>query len=260
MIKILDFCKAYYQRNKRNLLTGIALSGCVTNAFMWFDAGSKCNEIFKEKNDDLKYCDDKEGERAVMFETIKEVTPVVLPPLVMTIGTGAAILYSNKEAAKEIAVLSTAYAVTKKDLVDTRLKMKDIFGEKKSRNVMDQVTKDRFEQTQNAYPNVYDTHRGKVLCKDEYSGRFFYSNATEIQLAINKLSIKLPHEMWIELNYFYELLGLEQIKMGDQLGWNAEDTYNGEIPIRFTSLLTDHDEPCLVISFDISPKERKRDW
>ena len=54
-------------------------------------------------------------------------------------------------------------------------------------------------------------------------------------------------ELTVNLNDFYYQLGLSDTETGKILGW---DVANGPIRPRYTSTLSENDEPCLVIGFE----------
>ena len=86
----------------------------------------------------------------------------------------------------------------------------------------------------------------------------FYSTAEKIKQAIVKCSSDVQQDMWVSLNEFYDEINspqLEHIPMGDDLGWNVEDTCRGQLPITLTALLTDDGKPCLCIDYDISIRD-----
>lgn len=49
---------------------------------------------------------------------------------------------------------------------------------------------------------------------------------------------------------YYEI-GLDNIKLGDELGWNIDDGY---IDLSFSSQLASDGTPCLVIDYTIAPR------
>ena len=53
------------------------------------------------------------------------------------------------------------------------------------------------------------------------------------------------------LNDFYYEIGLDNIKLGDELGWNIDDGY---IDLSFSSQLASDGTPCLVIDYKIAPR------
>ena len=58
-------------------------------------------------------------------------------------------------------------------------------------------------------------------------------------------------EMYVSLNDFYYEVGLDNIKIGDELGWNID---NGYINLSFSSQLAGDGTPCLVIDYSIAPR------
>ena len=143
--------------------------------------------------------------------------------------------------------------------------MEEMLGEKKTRAIKDSIMKDKLYASEKKQDqkllgdgNVYVPDNGYVLCKDLYSGRMFYSTAEKIKQAIVKCSSDVQQDMWVSLNEFYDEINspqLEHIPMGDDLGWNVEDTCRGQLPITLTALLTDDGKPCLCIDYDISIRD-----
>ena len=57
--------------------------------------------------------------------------------------------------------------------------------------------------------------------------------------------------MYVSLNDFYSEIGLPEVSIGEDLGWNMDDGY---IEIDFSSQLSEDERPCLVLEFNISPR------
>lgn len=57
--------------------------------------------------------------------------------------------------------------------------------------------------------------------------------------------------MYVSLNDFYYKIGLDNTKIGDDLGWNIE---NGLIELHFSSQLAADGTPCLVMDYQVAPK------
>ena len=56
--------------------------------------------------------------------------------------------------------------------------------------------------------------------------------------------------MYVSLNEFYDELGLDHTKLGDDLGWNLDD---GLIELNFSSQLAENETPCLVVDYNVAP-------
>ena len=93
--------------------------------------------------------------------------------------------------------------------------------------------------------------RGNTLCYDVLSGRYFKTDIDKIRKAANELNRQMRDEMYISLNEFYYAIGLDGIKVGEDLGWNIDTGY---IELDFSSQLAKDDTPCLVIDYQVAPR------
>lgn len=260
--KVSNFGK----KNDSAILVGLSIVGLLATGYAAYKAGVKADKILEEKKKDLSLVDpeDKEAEKAVKKEIVKEMAPVLAPPVIMGAATVACILGSHKASQRKIAALSAAYTIAETSIKELNGKMRETLGEQKTRQIRDAVVKDKFEKSEQKKEVVtipaHPAGVGDVLCKDLYSGRTFWSNAQKIQQAINHISADIVQEMYVSLNDFYALLpGLEPVPMGEDLGWNVDDLYRGQLPITFTALLTEEQVPCLCVDFDISIRRDFRD-
>lgn len=259
-MEFLEKAKKQFLRNQTTWLDGIAIVGFWATAAMAFRAGPIVRDILVEKNQDMRDCDpdDKEAKRTVMWETVKETVPVMAPVILAGGASTACALWSNAISSRQIATLSAAYAAVASSSREWKKKLEEI-DKAKAQRVRELVSKDRNDE--NPPPEddslVEVTGRGNVLCYDEYSGRHFYSSAEAIGEAIVRLSYRIQSEMWVSLNDFYFELGIKPVKMGDDLGWNVDNTDRGRVPIYYTAVLTDDNRPCLSVQFDVEIRNRE---
>lgn len=267
--KVMDFLEKteiFTKRNSPAILAGLAIVGVLSTAYTAYKAGSKADKILEEYRKDMRDCrrDDKEAKRAVTTETVKKMVPVLAPPIIMGGATIACVVGSHSVSSRRIAALSAAYSLSESTVKNLNSKMEEMLGEKKARAVKDAIMKDKLNADSEKDKKILSDgqlvipNNGTVLCKDLYSGRLFYSNAEKIKQAIAKCSYDLISDMYISLNDFYESINspqLERIPMGEDIGWNIDDTINGQLPITLTALLTDDGKPCLCLDYDISVRD-----
>ena len=55
---------------------------------------------------------------------------------------------------------------------------------------------------------------------------------------------------YTSLNNFYYLIGLDETRVGETLGWNIA---NGRVELDLSSQLAKNDEPCVVLGFYKDP-------
>ncbi len=265
-MKMLETTEIFAKKKSPAILAGLAVIGVASTAYAAYKAGLKADKILKEYKADLKDCHpkDREAKNAVRGEMLKKMVPVMAPPVILGATTVSCIVGSQSISNRRIAALSAAYTLSESAVKNLEDKMEDALGEKKARSIRDAIVKDRLDRD---YPddqkelisnNCVIPGDGTVLCKDLYSGRFFYSNAESINQAIAKCSYNIVSDMYISLNDFYEAIGspqLDTIPMGDDLGWNIDNTQNGKLPIVLRALLTKDNKPCLCLDYDIEVRD-----
>lgn len=261
--ELLEKAEIFTKKNSPVILTGLAIVGVISTAYAAYKAGPRADKILEAYRKDMRDChpNDKEAKRAVVGETVKKMVPVVVPPIIMGGTTIACIVGSHSVSSRRIAALSAAYSLSETTVKNLNSKMEEMLGEKKARAIKDSIMKDKLKADSEKDKKILSDGQlvipsdGTVLCKDLYSGRLFYSNAEKIKQAIAKCSYEIISDMYISLNDFYEAIDspqLPRIPMGEDLGWNIEDTNNGKLPITLSALLTDDNKPCLCIDYDIS--------
>lgn len=259
---LLEKAEVFTRKNSPVILTGLAIAGVISTAYTAYKAGPRADKILEEYRKDMKDCHpkDKEAKRAVVGEAVKKMIPVIAPPVIMGGTTIACVVGSHSVSSRRIAALSAAYSLSESTVKNLNSKMEEMLGEKKARAVKDAIMKDKLRADSEKDKKILSDGQlvipsdGTVLCKDLYSGRLFYSNAEKIKQAIAKCSYDIISDMYISLNDFYEAIDspqLQRIPMGEDLGWNIDDTINGKLPITLTALLTDDNKPCLCIEYDI---------
>lgn len=247
----------FTDRNSPVILTGMGVGGVFATAYMAYKAGPKAHDILQKYHEDKKLIKegDKETKKAVLQETVKELAPVLVPPILMGVATSACIIGGNRISTKRVAVLSAAYSIADSKLKDYQDRMLETLGEQKTQKVREAIAKKDLEEGYTAESQQIVIGDGKVLCKDSHTRRYFQSSAEEIGSAINSLTADVLSDMYVSLNDFYDKLGLEPIPLGDDLGWNVDDAVGGKLPIYFTACLTPDNKPCLVVEYDIRLRE-----
>ena len=262
LVNFLEKAEGFTKKNSPVILTGMAIAGVISTGISAYKAGLKADEVLKIYREDMRDCHpkDKEAKRAVVKETAKRMVPIMAPTVIMGGATIACVVGSHSVSSRRIAALSAAYTLSESTVKNLNSKMEEMLGEKKTRAVKDAIMKDKLHADGEKDKKVLASGDfvipadGTVLCKDLYTGRLFYSNAEKIQQAIAKCSYDMVTDMWISLNDFFEEIDSPQltpVPMGNDLGWNIDDTQGGKLPITLTALLTDDMKPCLCIDYDI---------
>lgn len=231
-------------KNSPQILTGIGISGMIGSTVLAVKATPKACELInnrkKELNKDIDY-----------KEIIQIAWKPYIPAFCLGIGSIACILGASAINSKRQAALATACAISERTFLTYRDKVIETIGEKKEKKLRDAIAQEQINNDNFDKKQIIITSKGQTLCMDKISGRYFKSDLDTIRKLVNELNREMTYQNYISLNKFYSGLGLDGIKDGDYIGWNID---KGLIELDFSACITDSDEPCIVIDYNITPK------
>lgn len=230
------------KKHSPEILTGIGIAGMVTTTVMAVKATPKALILIEDKKDEL------ERDDLTALEIIKVTWPCYIPSAVIGSISIFCLIGASSTNLRRNAALATAYTLSESTLKEYQDKVVEAIGEKKEQSIRDSVAKDKVEN--NPVREVIITDKGNTVCYDAISGRYFKSNIDKLKKAENELNRQMRDEMYVTLNEFYDEIGLDHIKVGDDLGWNIDKGY---IELQFTSHLDQNGTPCLVIDYRVAP-------
>lgn len=233
------------KKHSPEILTGIGVAGMVATTIMAVKATPKAILLINEKEVELR------AEKLTKKEVVQTVWKCYIPAAVTGVASIACIIGASSINAKRNAALATAYTLTETALKEYKDKVVETIGEKKESEIRGAIAQDKLRNDPVIQADVIETAKGKTLCYDALSGRYFRSDVDKIKRAEYELNKQLLNEGYISLNDFYYEIELEPIKVGDKLGWSArQERY---IEVKFGSALTTEQEPCLVLDFSVAP-------
>lgn len=225
--------------NSPIILTGIGVAGTVTTAVLAgkasFRAARWVGDIEPDYDGKIPFRD-----------KVALVWPLYLP----AVGTGAltitAVVLANRIGTKRAAALAAAYTISQESFQEYRDKIIDKIGENKERAARDEIAQEHIDRTD--FSKVIVTGNGEVDFLDDYSGRPFKSTMEDVKHAVNKINNRINHQVYASLNDLYNELGLDNIPVGEELGWT-----NQLVEPVFTTGVTSENRPCFVIRFQVAP-------
>ena len=232
--------------NSPAILTGIGVVGTVSTGLLAIQGTIKADRILRDDAYDTHgnvYFEHDLRDRARL--TWKCYIPAASTATV----TVAAIVSSNRIGNRRAAALAAAYAVSEKAFVEYKDKVVEHLGKNKEQKVRDDIQQDRVNNTTS---QIIVSNESKVLCYDKFSGRYFESSMEELKKAQNDLNYKILNDYYASLGDFYDLIGLDQIAISDELGWNSDEL----LEIAFSTVFSDDQKPCIAIDFRTSPIRR----
>ena len=237
--------KTAIKKHSPEILTGIGIAGMITTTVMAVRATPKALILIEERKKEIGV------EKLEAVDVVKTTWLCYIPAAVTGTLSIACLIGASSVNARRNAALATAYTLSESALKDYQGKVVEMFGEKKNEAVKDAIAKDKVEKNPVVTREVIITEKGNTLCYDVHSGRYFKSDIDKIKKAVGELNRQMLDDMYVSLNDFYYEIGLDSIKLGDELGWNIDSGY---IDVSFSSQLASDDTPCLVIDYNVAPR------
>lgn len=243
--KIIKEIETVVTKHSPEILTGIGIAGMVTTTVLAVRATPKAMRLIEDKRNETA------TEKLSAAETVKTTWKCYIPAVVTGAFSISCLVGASATNLRRNAALATAYKLSETALIEFKDAIAETIDEKKIQEVRDKVAEKRIEKNPVSKTDVIMTDKGTTLCYDSLSGRYFYSDMDSLKKAENELNRQIINNMYQSLNDFYDLLGIEYSRMGDEVGWNLD---NGTIELSFSSQLADDGRPCLVVDFNHAPE------
>ncbi len=215
----------------------------------------KKNEEGKELSEEEK----KDEIRKIKIDTGIKVAKVVAKPVVFGAATVGSMWVSDYLRVREIKNLTSTlmgtaalYDISKDSLKKYKAKTKEAVGKETADNLQNAVDMDTAMKysTGNGYYARSANEPDAIWFIDPYIGRKFKATRASVENARAYVNNLIGDGCYdgISLNYFYEDLGLPEVNVGINHGWNRE---NSPFTIRYSSMLEVDGKPYCVIEYDI---------
>lgn len=228
-------------KNSPTILTGIGVTGVISTTALAIKGTIAAVDVIR----------DAEERHGALFnkEKLELVWKLYLPTAASGVLTIAAIVGSNHISSKRNTALMSLYSVADSALKEYQDKVIELFGEKKEAKVRDEIAQDKLDK--NPVHDIIITSKGEHLFFDALSGRYFRSDVETVRRVQNDFNELLFNDMFVPLNEFYDMLGLEGTEMGRNTGW---DVQRGKLDIHFSAKIAADGEPCIVLGYSIEPR------
>jgi len=233
--KIVTSTQRLLHRNSQTLLTSIAISGVITTAYF---SGRASYEAALVLND----LDDVE----TFKEKVEAVWPLYVPAGISGAATICCIFGSLKVSNRKTAAAQAALSLSDQAFAEYRDKIVEQIGESKEQRVRDSIAQDKVNQNDPANKGILITGSGSVLCREEYSGRYFECSAETLRRAQNDINAKILNHDYATLDDFYYLINIPSTQFSSDVGWESSKM----MELEFSSTLTPEGKPCLVFSYN----------
>lgn len=235
--------------NSPTILSAMAVLGVVTTVIMAVKATPKAMEVieaeerFREEEGNLPKID--------ILDKVELTWRYYWPAAASGVITIGCIIGSNHISVRKNTALISLLGVAESTLREYQEKVVQTIGEGKEEKIRAEIAQETLNRNPVSEKTVILTGAGDYLCYDKFSGRYFRSHISKIEKATNEFNRRLNLDGWLNINYFYDLLGLEAIDMGEEMGWMAERALL-DIKV-YTRNEPETQEPALVIDYRVSP-------
>lgn len=228
------------KKHSPEILIGLGITGAASSVIFAVKATPKAMILLDQKKQELGV------EKLEAKEIIKTAAPVYIPTAVSFGVSVACIIGASSMNARRNAALTAAYTMSESALRTYRDKVLETVGEGKEREIRQAVAIEQQQKTPETQTLVVNGSAGQLKCFDSLSGRYFAATKNQVEKAVNDFNRQLRDDMRMSLNEWYDMIGLDQNKLGDMLGWDID---RGYIETCYASRLDEEGMPCLVVNY-----------
>ena len=244
--------------NSATILSGLAIAGVVATVTLAVRATPvalrridvRLNEKWADGGETLEEKDETRKDGLTVMETVQVTWKDYIPATVAGVATIGCIIGANRIGERKQASLLGAYALVDTAFREYKDEVLAQLGKNKEQKVTDAVAARQIDEHPVNDAQVIITAGGDQLCFDTLTGRYFHSDIEAIRRVENEIKRRVLTDMYAAHNEFYDLLGLEEVGLGNELGWNIENL----IELVFTSHLAQDGRPCLAIGYVRFPR------
>ena len=244
----------FLQANSPTIFAGIAIAGVVGTAVMAVRATLKARDIIDEAS--YEDPDTNEEVEPDLKETIALTWKCYIPVVLMGGLTIGSVVAAHTISSRRNAILAGLLTTSQQALEEYQKKTEEVVGHSKAEKIKEELAGDKMLKYPVEKTTICETGFGHSLCFDTWSGRYFWCDFETVRQKMNDFNFQLNNEFSMSLNEFYELLHLDSVGCGEEVGF----TTSHPLELSYKSRLASNGTPCLVIEYAHEPSPTFRDW
>lgn len=254
-------CKVGLTKNAPTILTMTGITAMASSTYWAVKATPKALAL-KEKAEVEKnkkagtFKGDKVNDWILLtkVEIVQTCWRCYAPAFITGVLGAACLIGANSMNLRKNAALAAAYALSETNFKEYREKTLEEVGEKKEEKIRNAVAEEKITKNPVNTSTVLETGNGDTLCYDAICGRYFKSSIEKLKSALNELNMELVQDGYVSLNQYYDLIGLPDGMLGDDLGWSIND-HHSTVQLDLSAQLTKDEAqtPCMVVAFKYGP-------
>lgn len=237
------------RQSSPTILTVLGIAGVVGTTVMAVRATPKAMKLIKAKKDEL------ETDKLTPQELVETTWKCYIPSVLIGVGTVTCIIGIGVMDRRNQAALASAYAMVNESYKQYRQAAKKVYGADADDKICAEMAKDAMIADNGwgyqTYNMGMDTESERILCYDMFSKRYFNTTMAAVINAQYHINRNLQLRGYCTLNEYYEFLGINGVDLGNEMGWNLQDIYEGgEMWLDFDNRKTDLEDglECVIIS------------
>ena len=234
------------------IMTGIGVAGVPVTAY----SASVATLRAKKKIDEHVEIAAETKYMLTKTDKFKLIWTEYIPPAISATVSIACIIGAHSVSMRRYAALAGVYQLAERGYSEYRDHVKEIIGEKDEAKIHEKLVEERLKANPESGSKVYVTGAGTSLFFESLSGRYFECDMETVRRAENDTNYAIIHDGASSLNSFYARIGLEPTDAGEILGWDTDRM----MEITFTTMISDTNRPCMVITYLKNPKEKYGAW
>lgn len=241
---MLQHSRLFMKRNASIILTIAGGAGVIATSVMAVKATPKALQLIEKAKEEKQ-------EDLTKLEVVKVAGPAYIPAAITGAATIACIFGANALNKRQQAGLMSAYALLDNSYKEYKRKVTELYGDDANNEIITEIAKDKYEEID------ISVDEDKQLFYDDFSSRYFESTMIEVKHAEYMLNRKLAISDFACLNDFYNLLGIDEVDGGDELGWYGpkmtEVYWHAWVEFHHEKVVMDDGLTCYIITMPIEP-------
>ena len=239
------------------ILTGLAIAGTIGAVVSAIKCKPKYDKIVEEKREEKAKNNEELTKKDILVAGIKAYWPTVL----LIVASAGCAIGSTYIGARRVAETAAIASTTKKVYDEYRDAVEKKLKDKQKDEIIDDIAKSRMEKAEakiksapSEQVTLYNRGRGDQLFFDCWSGRYFEADSLEdVRAAINDLNEEILNQPSVDVNTYYNYIGLPDTGDGSKLEWCTGESGFRCIDMRYVPKLIQEgpfkNRTCIALQF-----------
>lgn len=226
--------------NSPSILAALAVGGVVTTALAAYKFGYDYG--WDRRSDLVNDADPMTGKEK--FETYWRP---ILPTLIVGAGTVTCVIASTTISNRRNAALAGLVTLGEVTFREYKDKVEAVVTKPKQAEIERGLAQDKLDKVEDK-SIVWVTDGEDILLFDTLTSRTFKSTQLAVQAAEIDMNRRILNSDYISQNEWYDAIGLPRTGMGDDFGWNHDNS----LEVKFEPLLKEG-KPVMALSYRFPP-------